>query len=286
MWIAVTVVAAAVIGALAWWLRRDSAGGDAGDAGGAEPRQGWELRLTTESEAAFTEGLRAYRDAGNPLDVAGEQGVLTVYEPPRLISLHLLADAFAARGNAAMHDPQGTFAALMAWCADTERPGVLHLRPGWLEDEVDGMDRTRFATAVREVVGGGAGVCHAEVGSLQVAVTAPVEEPSPHVNGKPVAALAKDLLDGAVQRSRGANTMMLDLARVLDHFRDVRDKQPDAAAGELLREIVARLVASGGPGVTWVRPPTEEERQAVLTAAETGPGRETETGTGAGADPS
>ncbi len=58
--------------------------------------------------------------------------------------------------------------------------------------------------------------------------------------------------------------MMVDLARVLDHYQEAREKRPDAAAEALLREVVPRLIADGGPGLTWTRPPTAAELRTVL----------------------
>ncbi|TDD04158.1 hypothetical protein E1292_19535 [Nonomuraea deserti] len=345
MWIAVAVPAAIVVGMVVWWLRRDPVGGDAADQFEVERKWPWELRLTPEAQAAFMEGLRAYNDAGNRLAVVGEQGVLTTYDPPRLISLHLLADVFAARGDAALHDPQETVTALMDRLAGAERPGVLHLRPGWLSGEVDGMDRARFTEAVRDIVCGAQaeGVVSRSVdetiGALQVAVlgdpsAAQSEEPA-HVNGRPVpemagsaaaavkdrpdemagpttaavkdrpdemagpttaavkdrpdemggpttaavkdrrdeapgsaAAVVKDRTDEAPvpdgTPSGRVNTMMLDLARVLDRYREARGKQPDATPEALLREVLPRLIASGGPGLTWTRPPSQDDLRIVL----------------------
>lgn len=285
MWIAVAVLAAIAVGVVAWWLRRDPAGGDVYGTFEAERKWSWELRLTPEAEAAFLEGLRAYHDAGNALELAGEREVLTAYGPPRLISLHLLADGFAALGDVAMHDPQGTVADMMAGFAAGERPGVLHLREEWPAGEVDGMDLAAFAAAVSEIVcpegaeglrpwPGGDGI-----GALQVAVLAggpdPGEETSTHVNGEPVAAgLATTTIKDPVAQGvpddegrRHANTMMLDLARVLDLYQEAREKQPDAPAGALLRGVVAGVIAAGGPGLTWVRPATPEERRVVVEAA-------------------
>ncbi|WP_165977784.1 hypothetical protein [Nonomuraea diastatica] len=278
-----------------WWLRRDTVGGDAADQFEVERKWGWELRLTPEGQAAFMEGLRAYNDAGNRLAVVGEQGVLTTYDPPRLISLHLLADVFAARGDAALHDPQETVAALMDRLAGAERPGVLHLRPGWLSGEVDGMDRARFTEAVRDCVCGAQaeGVVSRSVdeavGVLRVAVlgepsAAQGEEPA-HVNGRlvpetagPGTAVANDRTDVATDEALGqdappvpggtpsgrVNTMMLDLARVLDRYREARGKEPGATPEALLREVLPRLIASGGPGLTWTRPPSQDDLRIVL----------------------
>jgi hypothetical protein len=301
VWIAVAVLAAIVVGVVVWWLRRDAVGGDTGDAFEAERKWDWELRLTPEAETAFMEGLRAYHDAGNALDLAAEQGVLTAYAPPRLISLSLLADAFAELGDAAMHDPHDTVAAMMAGFASAERPGVLHLREEWMAGEVDGMDGAAFADAVREIVRGegirawpgGDGI-----GALQLRVLAdeaapaeaapaeetpsgpavteetpsgpaPIEETPSHLSGGPVAggpatATIEQHVAVPEHESRQANTMLLDLARVLDLYLETREKRPDAAAGELLREVVAGVIAAGGPGLTWVRPPTPEERGLVV----------------------
>ncbi|MFF0774203.1 hypothetical protein ACFYUK_35315 [Nonomuraea wenchangensis] len=233
MWIAVAVPAAIVIGILVWWLRRDRPAG---------PEAGPERE--PEADAAFVEGLGAYDATGEALRPDWERDVLAVDgTPPRLISLRLLADGFAALEEAALHDPQGAVAGLMAEYAAAERPGVLHLRAEWPEDEVDGMDRTAFAEAVRAVVcpPGAAGVeGFADGASLLVTVTD--------------------------AEASGRNTLMLDLGRVLDLYAEAREKRPDATPEEVLREVVPGLLAAGGPGLTWVRPPTEQERDTVTTA--------------------
>lgn len=402
MLVAVAVLAAAVVGAVAWWLRRDPDGGEGFAGVETEAKWGWELPLAQDARAAFTEGLRAYHESGGAVRVDGERGVLTTYEPPRLISLYLFADAFAARGDAAMHDPQGTVAELMEQLAGSERPGVLHLRPGWLEGEVDGLDAAAFLAATGEAVRPGAWSGEAGLGALQVIVPAAAGKNEPglsHVNGTPLktvttaadrthepetetegavlletssvgteatigpgtangsgaeadgvaggapraeanaetgaragtdtvagagvdgrvpqgpqavaakvpeagteAATAAEagtlaeagtsadgeaeaqpeaeavpgtgaepgvraepgLRAGAGTGAREPNTMMADLARVLDHYQEAREKRPDAAAEALLREVVPRLIADGGPGLTWTRPPTAAELRTVL----------------------
>ncbi|MED7923624.1 hypothetical protein SMD20_05255 [Nonomuraea sp. LP-02] len=235
MWIAVAVPAAIVIGILVWWLRRDRPTG---------PEAGPERE--PEADAAFVEGLGAYDATGEALRPDWERDVLAVDgTPPRLISLRLLAEGFAALEEAALHDPQGAVAGLMAEYAAAERPGVLHLRAEWPADEVDGMDRTAFAEAVQAVVcpPDAAGVeGFADGASLLVTVTVTDAEAS------------------------GRNTLMLDLGRVLDLYAETREKRPDATPEEVLREVVPGLLAAGGPGLTWVRPPTEQERDTVTTA--------------------
>ncbi|MFG1699951.1 hypothetical protein [Nonomuraea sp. NPDC049309] len=389
MFIAVTLLAAAVVGAMVWWLRRGT--GDGAAEGGFEVDRTWGL-LPPGVEAAFVEGLRAYHDSGSALRVHDELEVLVACDPPRSISLPLLAEAFAARGDAALHDPQGTVAELMAELAAAERPGVLHLRGEWpaagldaadggpddgggAPEGADGLDAERFASAVartvRELVaaatgtpgtaadavavdagaaaadaavsgaaaadtavtaeastGGTAAADTAVTGEVSTGGTAAAEpavtaeasaggtavvdsvgeglvaaapeEPVPwavdaklgalhvrvpalpratgtgertHVNGTPVKPLpalrgaarepeaARDMAAGVAPDR--ANTLMLDLVRVLDRYRAVRERRPAAPAGEVLREAVTGLIAAGGPGVTWAHPPTRAQRRLL-----------------------
>ncbi|GAA3093549.1 hypothetical protein [Nonomuraea salmonea] len=378
MFIAVTVLAAAVVGAVVWWFRRDPVEGAAGDRFEA-PLGGL---LPPDTEAVFVEGLRAYHDSGSPIRVDGELEVVVAYEPPRSVSLRLFADAFAARGDAALHDPQGTVAELMDELTATERPGVLHLRGGLPADDLDdvadldGMNADRLAAAVAEVVtemvahttaadaaaagsgvsttaadaavagaggsaadgavagaeasatgtdagagatavadanvGGtvvaaanvdgtavsgaeglsgmavsgveGRGLWAAEtrIGALHIRVPAPAPalpagktgsaDGGPdesgsggrtHVNGTPVKPL-HTAQEAAPEADAGRpNTLMLDLARVLDRSREVRELRPDAPAEDVLREAVRNLLASDGPGMTWAHPPTPAQRHLV-----------------------
>ncbi|MEV4568248.1 hypothetical protein AB0K12_31145 [Nonomuraea sp. NPDC049419] len=402
MFIAVTVLAAAVVGVVVWWFRRDPVKGAAGDRFEAEPLGGL---LPPDTEAVFVEGLRAYHDSGSPIRVDGELEVVVAYEPPRSVSLRLLADAFAARGDAALHDPQGTVAELMDELTATERPGVLHLRGGLPADDLDdvadldGMNADRLAAAVAEVVtemvahttaadaaaagssvstvadaavaGAGAGgsaadgavagtevsatgtdagagataVADANVGGTVVAAAdvdgtavsgvdrlggtavdgaegsggtavdgaeglggtavsgaegrglwaaetrlgalhIRVPAPAPavpaeqrgsadggpdesgsggrtHVNGTPVKPLHTARKAAPEADADRPNTLMLDLARVLDRCREVRELRPDAPAEDVLREAVTGLLAADGPGMTWAHPPTPAQRRLV-----------------------
>ncbi|WP_113700546.1 hypothetical protein [Nonomuraea lactucae] len=349
MWIALAVSAVLVVAVGLWWLRRGPLGGD-----GADERfeddggRGWASRLGPEAGIAFMEGLRACSDEGEPLSVGREQGVLTTYDPPRLISLHLLADRFAATGEDGLHDPERTVSELIAKCSAVEQPGVLHLRTEWLTGMVDGMDQRHFAEAVREIVCGPrtAGVAawsvDENIGSLQITVRDQPAPPDGDSAARPATALqdaardapasdatpapttpsiaptpppapssaaptpppapssaaptpppapssaaptaprppepatpepaAPDASAPASGASEGAdledvNTMMLDLALILDRYREVRAEQRAATVEALLRTVVSRVIAGGGPGVTWVRPPSPRQHQIVLAAA-------------------
>ncbi|QYC42796.1 hypothetical protein Nocox_25975 [Nonomuraea coxensis DSM 45129] len=103
MWIAVAVPAAAVVGIVLWWLRRERpARADTGGALTAGRAVEWEPGLTPEADAAFVEGLGAYDATGEALRPDWDRGVLAVDgTPPLLVSLPLLAGGFAALGEAA-----------------------------------------------------------------------------------------------------------------------------------------------------------------------------------------
>ncbi|WP_433511494.1 hypothetical protein ACQP2T_47985 [Nonomuraea sp. CA-143628] len=247
MWIALAA-AAVVLGVAVWWARRVAVSGSSGSSGvpGAVHRAGWEARLDEEAATALLEGLRAYADAGNAVEMDGD--VLTVFRPPRLISLDLLAGRFAARGQEAMHDPQTTVGALLAGFLATEEPGVLHLRPGWTDGE-------GFAARVRAIVrsevalpGG------SSLGVLGVAV--------PVGDGLDAPGVAVPGDDG-----RPGTTLLLDLARIRDQYEESRARQPGAPDEVVLRSVLTSAIANGGPGLTWTVPPTERQLGSALATA-------------------
>ncbi|WP_327102146.1 hypothetical protein [Nonomuraea glycinis] len=239
VWIAVAGVVA-VIGVIVWSFRRDKRGAD--EPGG---RSGWdwESRLGEDARVAFMEGVRACQDQAGPLAVNEERGLLRIVDPPRLISLYLLADRFTARGQDGLHDPQGVVRELVTQCVATEQPGVLHLRADWLSGEVDGMDGAGLMAAVGEIVcpEGASWSGDESAGCLEVA------------------------LPGAA--GEHADTALLDLGRVVERYEKTRAERPTMPAGALLRDVVFELISEAGPGLAWTRPPTERHRTALLATS-------------------
>ncbi|MEV4101556.1 hypothetical protein AB0J42_14965 [Nonomuraea sp. NPDC049649] len=233
----------AVIGVIVWSFRRNASRAEE-PALHRSPR-GWADRLDENGRVAFREGLRAYQDKVGPLDVGEDRGVLTVRRPPALVSLYLLADRFAERGPEGLYDPEETVRQLVTSCLAAEQPGVLHLRPGWLDGEIDGLDRGAFAAAVREIVCPDRDGCRADpdAGLLEVAV--------------------------APEGGDEGNTLLLDLARVLDAYEKLRADRPGMPARALLRDVLFRLLTEDGPGLAWTRPPTARHRATVLAAGPT-----------------
>ncbi|GAA4215685.1 hypothetical protein [Actinocatenispora rupis] len=292
MWIALGIAAfvvlALVVG-LVWWFRRDPAGGSGpDDQFTAERRWGWELRLGEQTEAAFLAGMKAYHDAGTPVYLNGERGTLSMSEPPRVVSLHLLADRFAALGTAV--DPVTAVRQLMTDCVDTEQPGVLHLRDPWYPESVDGMDALAFTRAVRDVLcppaADGIDTWYSDettgrldvtvLGTPPAEVVARYEHAMAHVPRGPVRTVTALVTEQSPYReayaeyegakSRHTNTAIVDLARVLDAYRAARAGQPQTPVDALLREILRYRLATGAPGVTWTRPPNREQLVVLLAA--------------------
>ncbi|WP_219467018.1 hypothetical protein [Nonomuraea rhizosphaerae] len=220
------LAAVAMIGLSAWWLGRRAPTGEPV----VQPlRTGWRGRLGEEAATALLEGLRALPDQGGPVGPVGideRAGVVTVADPPCLVSLDLLANLFAARGQAALYDPQATAADLMTRLTAAERPGVLRPRTGW-------TDGDGFAQAVRKVVcPEGAAAGDERLGALVVVV-----------------------LD---------TTMLLDLGGIRERFEDSRARQPGAPDEVVLRSVLSSVIADGGPGLTWTAPPTERQLSGAL----------------------
>jgi hypothetical protein len=230
----------AVIGVIVWSFRRDKRGADEP---GGRPGRDWESRLGEDARVAFMEGVRACQDQAGPLGVEEERGLLRIVDPPRLISLYLLADRFTARGQDGLHDPQGVVRELVTQCVATEQPGVLHLRADWLSGEVDGMDRPGFTAAVHEIVrpDGASWSVDESAGCLEVTL--------PGASGE------------------YANTALLDLGRVVERYEKTRAERPATPAGALLRDVVFELISEAGPELAWARPPAERHRTTLLATS-------------------
>lgn len=299
MWIALGVVAASVVGVALWWRFRDPLRGEDVDQFEVKRQWGWELRLSEEEEIAFMAGLKAYDDEVSSFFIHGEHGVLSVYHPPMLVSMHLMADRFRAMGRAATGDPAGAVRHLFGQAAAREGAGVLHLRENWLPGQIDGMDRYGFRDAMCDVlmapgvdgVEGGYGEEDSGYGMVVVlaggtpesvramydeanglstsepirnrldVVKAVLEEPEPEY----VEAL--DRADG--EKSRYTNTLLVDYARVLDRYPATRAQMPGAKPADVLGVALSMMLAEQAPGTTWTRQPSQDERELAMQVVAT-----------------
>ncbi|WP_410788786.1 hypothetical protein [Kribbella sp. C-35] len=251
MWIlgVIAAVAIAVVALVLWWATR----GPDDDLDNAEDfavqrKWEWEAQLTKEQEKALMEGLQSYhKSKDGPISVHSEHAEVTLFAPYTVISLYLLADRFIALGPDAVSHPMSSVGRLLDDCADKEQPGVLHLRHDWFPDEgVDGMDTEAFADLVMDVL---------------------MDHPDRRVtsgswNG-----------DGLVEtvvhadQSEQPNHLALDLARVLEQYGAARQAQPQTPPIDLLRMVLPNMVTSEVPGVLWIRPATDDERNILADAA-------------------
>lgn len=292
MWIALGVLAALVIAVALWWKFRDPLRGEDFYKFHVERKWAWELVLTEEQEQALMTGLEAYDDDSTVFPHR-EAGVLHVYEPSMLVSLFLLTEQFAAMGPAALSDPAGAVHHLITRAGQAETGGVLHLDDGWMAEPVDGMDKYDFtghmmtATHAQAVDGGigGYGDEDSGYGMLTVLTEMPqhvrsmyddahshaspseirnrldvykavIEEPEPEF----VAGLER----ADAERSRFTNTLMYDYGRVLAGYRAMRPHMPYAQPADVMSAVLSRMLAESRPGITWTRPPSQDQQQRAL----------------------
>lgn len=289
MWIAVGVIAVlGLVGLVVWWLLRGPDEDPSSDDDFAvERRWDWEFQLTEEQEKALMEGLQAYhKSKDGPIHVHSENAQVLLFAPHTVISLYFLAHRFVALGPEAVSYPVSSVGRLLDECADKEQPGVLHLRDDWFPDAgVDGMDTSAFADLVMDVLmkhpdqrvtGGswnGDSLVETDVratgrtlGDDRSALGEDMQEAMQH-GASSDEAFERAYSRQQADRSRHTNHLVLDLARVLDHYGPARQAQPQTPPVDLLRMILPRMVASEIPGVLWIRPATDDERTILSDAA-------------------
>lgn len=288
MWIVLGIVAVIVllIALVLWWLLRGP-DDELDEEFAVERKWDWEFALTEEQETALMAGLQAYhKSKDGPISVDGSSGQVMLFAPHCVISLYLLTQRFVALGPDAVSYPVSAVGRLLDEFADQEQPGVLHLRDGWFPAEgVDGMDGSAFADLVMDVlmrhndqrVTGGSwngdsmveAVVHATGLSLREerdAMSAQAEHARQHgASDEEAFDRARERMEA--DRSRHTNHLVLDLGRVLDHYSQARQAQPQTPPMDLLRGLLARMVASEVPGVLWTRPATDDERAILADSA-------------------
>jgi hypothetical protein len=252
MWIALVVVAVVVlVGLVLWWLLRGPDDDlDTDEDFAAQRKWEWEFQLSEEQEKALMDGLRAYhKSKDGPIAVHGEDAEVMLFAPHTVISLHYLAQRFVALGPEAVSYPVSSVGRLLDDCANKEQPGVLHLPGGgWFPDQgIDGMDSSAFSDLVMDVL---------------------MDHPDQRVarascDGDSLVEAAVRATRQQPDQSRDTNRLVLDLARVLEQYGAARQAQPQTPPLDLLRMILPRMVASEAPGVLWIRPATDDERNIL-----------------------
>ncbi|GAB3406409.1 hypothetical protein [Flindersiella endophytica] len=293
------VLVLAVAGFAVWFFKiRDPLKGEDFYKFHVEQKYGWELTLTPEQEKAFMAGLEAFDDNEGGCYPKREEGILRVYSPMMLISLFSMTEQFAAMGPAAMQDPARAVHELIDRATQSEGDGVLYYNDEWMgEDveEIDGMDKYAFTEAVMSATHA-QGVDHAFAGgyadedkgyaTMGVLVKEPeyvsqmyddalshADEPAPlnnrldvmkevmrPENPQYVAAFER----AEAEKSKHINTLMFCFERVADEYREARPHMQQAEPKDVLSVVMARMLDQGMKGVTWTRPPSQDQHKLAL----------------------
>lgn len=196
----------------------------------AERRHDWEKRLTEDDEEKLLAGITKYRAQNHDLILYHEGGKLDVYEPPMVISLYALTDAFQKTGDAAK--------VLEEW-THREVPGAaLHLSGNY-------SDSNGLAQMAHDMIANAQGT----------------------VNG--IEHVGKDemrgVVDFGVQAGGAMNIVAIDLGRIAAEVKRRREEDERAAVPTIVREALRAAIA-GGSGALWMREPTDEERGLLRRA--------------------
>ncbi len=209
----------------------------------AERRHDWEMQLSAEHEDALLKGLLAWRDAGHDLTVWHEGAKIDVFDPPMVVSLYALTDAFTKRGSSSAEVPK----ILDEWAA-RETPGAsLHLSREWYAKPVVG-DAARFTAMAFDLLQN----ARAEVEGI-------AGGSSDELRGE---------IDVMIRADRLPNTLAIDLSRVVAEIHRRKEEDDRTPLVEMLRDILHSRVSRDGDCALWMRAPTQAEREIALRAIE------------------
>lgn len=204
----------------------------------AERMHDWEKDLSEPHEEELLRGVEAYRDAGHDLVLYHEGGKIDVFEPPMVVSLFALADAFRTQKDVR--------AILEGWAA-REVPGKsMHLSMSWGE-KVSG-DAARFASLAHDLLSS----ARAEVSGLE---RSGMDE-------------QRGVIDLGLRSGGGVQTVCIDLGRLAEDVQRRREQDDKTPHVELVRAALIAAMGRDSDGVLWVRPPTDAEREVARRAVE------------------
>lgn len=189
----------------------------------AERRHDWEKRLTEAREEALLAGVAAFKKAGHDLDLYHEGGKLDVYDPPMVVSLYALTDAFHKEGDARK---------VLERFAQSEGEGALHF-----SREPNAQTLVRHLETVLESA-------RADVEGLE-------HSTADELRGS---------LELGVRAGDAMNLVAIDLARIAAEVKREREADERAPFGELVRAALKSALQRDSGGVLWMRAPTAEER--------------------------
>ncbi|MBI2394183.1 MAG: hypothetical protein HYV09_31725 [Deltaproteobacteria bacterium] len=242
--IIVVVVAALVVLLIVVALR--SRGGTQLESLHAERRHDWEKSLNDAHEEALLRGVEAWRDRGHDLLLHHEGAKLDVLEPPMVVSLYALAEAFGRRD--ARDEIAGEL--LDRWAAQEEPAAALHLRRDALPPSATmGVEKlvSRARAAIDAARADTSGIEHASADDR------------------------RGVLELTVKADGPTNTVVIDLGRAAETIQRKQDDGDETPWADLANAELRGAVARDAEGVLWMRPPSAAERAMALGVIERAP---------------
>jgi len=192
----------------------------------------WEKNLSEQHEEALLHGIEAFRDRGHDLLLHHEGGKLDVLEPPMVVSLYALTDAFGRKGSseAAVGEILG------GWAAEPAPGAALHLA----RDPQVGKIAPRVLSAIEPA--------RAEIPAID---NANVDE-------------LRGTLELGLRVDGRSNTVVVDLARADGEIKAKQDAGDETPWNDLVRAELRSAVMRDRDGVLWMRTPTAEERATAV----------------------
>lgn len=231
---------AALVGGVVFLVKRMGGGSSAGKGDGRPPepilperKYDWELLLSPDQENALLRGVQAYRDGGHSLYLNHSDALITFYDPRMLVSVHRLTEVFLAAGAAAVADPVTAVKGILDGFVASEGPGVLHLRTGWYDAPIDGLDYRKFSDLCYDAL----------------------TRPQPYLEGSQGSSADENSGSMTLNLQVGGpmNTVCVDLRRLLPATRQGRQAQPGAALIDLVRPVLQAMCKGEMPGAMWTR---------------------------------
>jgi len=197
----------------------------------SERSHDWEQDLSEAHEEALLRGIEAYRDHGHDLLLHHEGGKLDVLEPPMVVSLYALTDAFTRHGST-----EAAVGELLDGWARAASPAVLHLSREPQVSKLAGRVLLAIEPARAELTG----VENANVDEL------------------------RGTLEVGVRVEGRSNTIVVDLARIGDDIKRKQDEGDETPWNDLVRAGLRAAVGPDGDGALWMRAPSASERALTL----------------------
>lgn len=228
----IVVVAVVALVALLLFVAFRGRGGATLGALHAERLHDWEKGLSEAHEEALLHGVEAFRDRGHDLLLHHEGAKLDVLEPPMVVSLYALTDAFSRRGST----ETAVGELLDEWSREPAPGAALHLA------------RTP------------------EVGKIAARVQSAIDPARAEITGIENARV--DELRGTLEltlRVDGApNTLVVDLARATAEIQRKQDAGDETPWNDLVRAELRSAVMRDRDGVLWMRTPSADERATAV----------------------